>query len=222
MSRYRCPQRDEKGLPMIETVQLFDDDTTRMLRSFIGWTIESAQGYLLATDPDQAHKRIRLDLGGITIDVVNEHDSLCIGPGRVCEDVAVMRAEEDSPASIWHPRGKELTRREFQLTIDDIYTVVDTVILSKGSIRKNKLKQVQALVFRGGDELLIIDRDIWFDENLVIKWVTIPSEGGYIFEDQIYEAIEDAVRPCAGDWAAEPPLSYEFDRQISSINSARR
>ena len=206
---------------MIETTQLFDDDTTRMLRSFIGWTVESYEAYLLATSPDQAHKMVRLDLGGVTIDIINEHESLCIGPGRACEDVAILSAVEDSPAAIWHPRGKQTTKQDIQMTIDDIFLVVDTVVLSEGSLRKNKLKTVQSVVFRCGCALLIIDRDIWFDENLVISTAAIPEEGGYIYEDDIYSTIEQSVRPCAGDWAAEPPLSYTFDRQISPINSKR-
>ena len=208
---------------MIEAVNIFDDATVRMLRSYIGWSIESVEGYLLAEGPDQAYKRVRLDLGGVTIDLVNEHQELCIGPGRVSDNIAVLRAEENDGAKLWAPRGKELTRRALDFYIDDILMVHDTVILSKGSIKKNKVKLVQAVIFRNGDELLAFDRDIWFDENIIVRTATVPPYAeGFITEDDIHEAALGMLRDCAGDWAEEPPYSYEFSRDLLSVTAERR
>lgn len=188
---------------MIETIKLFDDASLRLLRSFLGWTLEGYEAYVMFEEPDQVYKRVRLDFGGgIGFDLVNEHQSIVMGPEASTEDVSILGIEERGPEKLWCPRGKQTTRRALDLYVDDILLVVDTARLTKGSIPVNKLKLVQALVFRSGGQLVVFDRDIWFDEYLTVRQGV---------------DVDALVRDNEGDWEAEPPFGYTFERDLISL-----
>lgn len=188
---------------MIETVRLLDDGSQRMLRSFLGWTLESYEAYIMFEDPDQVYKTARLDFGGCGFLIQNKHQSIPIGPDGNLEEVSVLELIPDDGRELWCPSSKTITRKTgIELTIDDIYLVVDTPELAKGDIPVNKLKLVQAIVFRQGGRLLAFDRDIWFDEYITIR------EGA---------DIDKLVRDTEGDWHEEPPYSYRFTRDIISL-----
>ena len=188
---------------MIETVRLLDDSSQRMLRSFIGWTLESYEAYIMFDNPDQVYKTVRLDFGGAGFLIQNKHESIPIGPGGDMEEISILSIEPDDGRELWCPSSKTITRKTgVELTVDDIYLVVDTPELTKGDIPVNKLKLIQAIVFRQGGRLFAIDRDIWFDEYLTIR------EGA---------DIDALVRDAAGDWHEEPPYDYHFTRDIISL-----
>lgn len=188
---------------MIETVKLFDDASTRLLNSFLGWTLESYTAYIPIEEPDYAYKRVRLDFGGgIGFDLVNEHESITVGEDSRSEEMSVMRLEDCGPEEIWRPKGKQLTTRTLDFYVDDILFVVDTTCLMKGDILANKLKLVQAVVLRSGGQLITFDRDIFFDENIIIR--------------QGFD-VDAMVRDCEGDWEAEPPYGYTFTRELISL-----
>ena len=188
---------------MIETVRLLDDSSQRLLRSFIGWTLESYEAYIMFEDPDQVYKTLRLDFGGAGFLIQNMHESIPLGPSGESEEVSVLSILPEDGRELWCPGNKTITRKkDIELTIDDIYLVVDTVELTKGDIPVNKLKLVQAIVFRQGGRLIAFDRDIWFDEYLTVR------EGA---------DIDRLVRDTTGDWQEEPPYGYCVTRDIISL-----
>lgn len=188
---------------MIETVRLLDDNSQRMLRSYLGWTLESYEAYIMFNNPDQVYKTIRLDFGGCGFLIQNKHQRLPLGPQGELEEVSVLELMPDDGRELWCPASKKITRKTgVELYIDDIYLVVDTAQLTCGDIPVNKLKLVQAIVFRQGGRLLAFDRDVWFDEYITVR------EGA---------DIDRLVRDAAGDWHEEPPYGYKFTRDIISL-----
>lgn len=190
---------------MIETVRLFDDTATQLLKQLIGRArLNAFEAYIMAESPDRAYKTLRLEFeGGPSLLLSNAHQRIPLGPACEEEEVAVLTLEEDDGRTLWHPRGRHTTRKVgIDLVPDDIYLVVDTAQLCKGSIPVNKLKLVQAVVLREGGRLLAIDRDVWFDEYLTLQ------EGA---------ELDALVRDASGDWHEDPPFGYRFTRDVLSL-----
>lgn len=188
---------------MIETVRLLEDGMQKRLSSFIGHELIAYEAYIMFEDPDQVYKSIRLEFDNGSLLMQNVHEAIPIGPEGNPEELAVLTLLKDDGRELWHPAGKHTTRKSgIDLLPNDIYLVVDTVNLTKGDIPVNKLKQVQAIVFREGGRLIAFDRDIWFDEYLNIR------EGA---------DIDTLVRDTSADWSEEPPFDYVFTRDIVSL-----
>lgn len=190
---------------MIETVRLFGDTATQLLKQLIGRArLHAFEAYIMAESPDRVYKTLRLEFeGGPSLLLSNAHQRIPLGPACEEEEVAVLTLEEDDGRTLWHPRGRHTTRKVgIDLVPDDIYLVVDTAQLCKGSIPVNKLKLVQAVVLREGGRLLAIDRDVWFDEYLTLQ------EGA---------ELDALVRDASGDWHEDPPFGYRFTRDVLSL-----
>ena len=190
---------------VIETVRLFDDTATTLLKQLIGRArLHAYEAYIMVEGPDHIYKTLRLEFeGGPNLLLRNAHQSIPLGAGGQEEEVAVLTLEQDDGRTLWHPRGKHSTRKVgVDLFPDDIYLVVDTAQLCKGRIPVNKLKLVQAVVFWEAGRLLAIDRDVWFDEYLTLR------EGA---------SLDSLVRDASGDWHEDPPLGYRFTRDVLSL-----
>lgn len=188
---------------MIETTRLLEDESMALLRSFLGETLDFFEAYIMFEGPDQVYKTVRIGTGKRTALITNAHQSIPVGPHGELEEVAVMTLGKDHGEELWCPSRKQVTRKVgVGLHVDDIYLVVDTPELTRGDIPVNKLKYLQAIVFRQGGRLIAFDRDIWFDEYITIR------EG---FD------IDSLVRDAAGDWHEEPPYGYRFTRDVISL-----
>ena len=189
---------------MIETVRLFDDASSALLKSLLGrQTLRAYEAYIMVENPDHIYKTLRLEFDSVSLLLRNAHQRVPMGPQGAEEELAVLTLEEDDGRELWHPRGKCVTRKVgVDLTPDDVYLVIDTAQLRKGSIPVNTLKLVQAVVFREGGRLLAVDRDVWFDEYLTVR------EGA---------DLDALVRDASGDWDEEPPFGYRFTRDVLSL-----
>ena len=191
---------------MVDTGLQFDETALGLLRGCIGQTL---YGYCAYTPFDERniYARARLDFGSFELDISNRHESVVLGPEYAEEEFAVLRVGPAEGELPWHPADRQLTNAELDFTVDDVLVVVDTMLLTKGSRRLNKLKLVQAVVFEtareGGAELLAFDRDIWSDEYLNV---------------QRGRKVSEVTRDHRADYVAEPPHTYKFARDILRLS----
>lgn len=199
--------REAKGgfvMSLIEIGRQFDDAMLSLLRSCMGRELVAYEGYCLEGEDDHIYKTARVIFDGFAIDLVNEHETLALGPEFVEEDVAILRAVS-AQGELWTPPGKAVKRVECGFQVADVLVVVDTALLSKGSRRLIDFKWVQAVAFENEDGgLLVFDRDIWSDEYLAVR--RGPS-------------ISTTTRDFRPDWVAEPPYGYDFGRNILRLSN---
>lgn len=200
-------ERGAKGgfvMSLIEIGRQFDDATLALLRSCIGRELVAYEGYCLDGESDHIYKTARLVFDGFAVDLVNEHETLALGPDFVEEEVAILRAEP-AKGELWTPPGKHVTRVECGFQVADMLVVVDTALLAKGSRKLIDFKWVQAVLLEHEDGgLLAFDRDIWSDEYLAVR--RGPS-------------VSTTTRDFRPDWVAEPPYGYEFGRTILRLTN---
>lgn len=193
-------------MSLIEINRQFDDAMLDLLRSCIGRELVAYEGYCLEGDDDHIYKTARLVFDGFEIDLVNEHETLALGPEFVEEQVAILRARP-AKGVLWTPPGKPVTRVECGFQVADILVVVDTALLSRGSRRLIDFRWVQAVIVENEDgSLLAFDRDIWSDEYLAVR------RGA---------SVSTTTRDFRPDWVAEPPFGYAFGRSILRLTNPR-
>lgn len=200
-------EREARGgfvMSLIEIGRQFDDAALALLRSCIGRELVAYEGYCLDGESDHIYKTARLVFDGFAVDLVNEHETLALGPDFVEEEVVILRAEP-AKGELWTPPDKHVTRVECGFQVADVLVVVDTALLSKGSRRLIDFKWVQAVIIESEDGgLLAFDRDIWSDEYLTV------NRG---------ESVSTTTRDFRADWVAEPPYGYEFGRNILRLTN---
>ncbi len=193
-------------MSLIEISRRFDDMTLELLRSCIGRELVAYEGYCLEGEGDHIYKTARVTFDDFSVDLVNEHETLALGPNFDEEQVAILRAVP-AKGELWTPPGKSVTRVECGFMVADVLVVVDTAILAKGSRKLIDFRWVQALLFENEDgSLLALDRDIWSDEYLTVR--RGPS-------------VATTTRDFRPDWVAEPPFGYEFGRSILRLSNPK-
>lgn len=193
-------------MSLIEISRQFDDATLALLHSCMGRELCAYEGYCLAGERDHFYKTARLEFDGFSIDLIDEHEELALGPEFVEEQVAVLRLEP-AQGELWTPPGKSVTRVPYGAQIADVLVVVDEALLSKGSRRLIDFKWVQAVLLEDEDgTLLAFDRDIWSDEYVTVR--RGPS-------------VSTTTRDFRPDWVAEPPYEYEFGRSILRLSNPK-
>lgn len=193
-------------MSMLEQSKQFDDATIRLLRSTLGHTLESYEAYC-PFGAGNVYKTARLHFDAFDLDLVNAHEPIPLGPDYQEEELAILNADlaDGSARPLWHPAGRELSAVPLDIQVNDVLVVVDTILLSKGSRRLNKLKLAQAVVFEDeGGLLTAFDRDIWSDEYLTVR---------------TGEKISTTTRDFRGDYVAEPPYQYQFGREILRLSN---
>jgi len=195
---------------IVDTGRQFDDQTLSLLRDLLGQTLHGYTAYC-PFDERNIYATARLDFGDHALDLSNRHEKIVLGPDYDEEDLAILTLQQSEGTPLWHPKGKQLTEVALGITVDDVLVVVDTMLLSKGSRRLNKLVLVQAIAFESSDlagedgapQLLAFDRDIWSDEYLNV------TRG---------PKISAVTRDHRGDYVVEPPYSYQFGRNIIRLS----
>lgn len=193
-------------MSLMEISKQFDDATLELLRSCIGNELLSYEGYCLDGEADHIYKTARVVFDRFALDLVNEHETLALGPEFIEEEVAILRAEP-AQGELWAPPGKSTTTVECGFFVSDVLVVVDSALLSKGSRRMIDFKWVQAVLFENEDGgLLAFDRDIWSDEYFTVR---------------AGESVSVTTRDFRPDWVAEPPYGYEFGRSILRLSNPK-
>ncbi len=193
-------------MSLIEISKQFDDMTLALLRSCIGHELVAHEAYCLHGEGENIYKTARLVFDGFSIDLINEHEELVVGPEYAEEQVAILRAEPSS-GELWVPSGKTITHVAHNMLVNDVLVVVDEALLSRGSRRLIDFKWAQTVLFEDeyGD-LLAFDRDIWSDEYMTVR--RGPS-------------VSMTTRDFRADWVAEPPYDYKFGRTILRLSNPR-
>ena len=190
-------------MSLIEISKQFDDTTLRAFRSCIGHVLVSCDAYCLNGESEHIYKTARLNFDAFSIDLINEHEELVLGPEYTEEQVAILSAGLPS-GDLWTPPGKGITHAEYNMLVNDVLIVIDEALLTRGSRRLIDFKWTQAVLFEdefGG--LLAFDRDIWSDEYITVR--RGPS-------------IATTTRDFRPDWVAEPPYEYKFGRSILRLS----
>lgn len=201
---YECASGKAIVMSLIEISRQFDDATLALLRSCVGRELVAYEGYCLDGESDHIYKTARLVFDGFAVDLVNEHETLALGPEFVEEEVAILRAEP-AKGELWTPPGKRVTRVECGFQVADMLVVVDTALLAKGSRKLIDFRWVQAVLIEHEDGgLLAFDRDIWSDEYLAVRRGT---------------SVATTTRDFRADWVAEPPYGYTFGRSILRLTN---
>ena len=191
-------------MSLIEISKQFDEAELALLRSCIGRELVGYEGYSIDDDGDHIYKTARVEFDGRAIDLMNEHETLALGPDFVEEEVAILRVRE-AAGDLWTPPGKATVRTECGFQVADVLVVVDSALLAKGSRKLIDFKWVQAVLFENEDGgYLVFDRDIWSDEYLTVR--RGPS-------------VSTTTRDFRPDWVAEPPYGYTFGRTVLRLSS---
>lgn len=193
-------------MSLIEISRQFDDATLEYLRSCIGHELVSYEGYCLEGESGHMYKTARVHFDRFSCDLINEHETLALGPEFIEEEVAILRVEP-AEGELWTPPGKRTELVECGFMVSDVLVVVDEAILSKGSRRTIDFKWVQAVLFENEDGgMLVFDRDIWSDEYFTVR---------------TGESVSTTTRDFRPDWVAEPPFHYKFGRSILRLSNPR-
>lgn len=191
-------------MAFLDSGKQLDEVALRLLSDCRGRVLESFEAYAPFDDPNHVYKVTRLHFEGLDLDISNVHEPVAIGPDYAEEPFAVLSIAESDEQALWSPAGRDITQVATSFEVNDVITVVDTVLLTKGSRRLMRLKLTQAVLFENpAGELLAFDRDIWSDEYLAVR------RG---------RSVSTTTRDFRADFVAEPPFAYSFGRDIIRLS----
>ena len=125
---------------------------------------------VLAAPPDNSWNTVRLHFEGFDIDVNNYLNEIVVDEFGSLEEFGLLSITESSSETLSIPEvGTDTTVMTIDAVVDGITVINDIAeIYGEGELVA-KLEYPQAIAFRTDSGVIMLDKEVWFSELLVIK-----------------------------------------------------
>lgn len=164
---------------MIECVHLIDKEAKSLLKSLVGKTLKTIEGYWMSIYLNESRgmfgSKVRLRFSdGSAYDLRNDYVSLPFDDG-FCTDTGALSFDNAS-GSIWLPDGTPLHKLSFNFTIDEIVLVNDLNTLKHENEVAGTYAFTRGIALRSGDKYLVLTMDNFPEDSIFIRSGASPEE----------------------------------------------
>lgn len=162
---------------------------------------------VLAAPPDNSWNTVRLHFDGFDIDVNNYLSNVVVDEFGSIEEFGLLSVTESSKETLILPEvGTDTTVMTVNGIVDAV-TVVNNIaeIYGDGKLVA-KLEHPQAIAFHTESGIIMLDKEVWFSELLVIK------KG-----ERIYDLLYDESVNWEDDPEEDPTTHFEFHTETQEL-----
>ncbi len=147
----------------------FSSDEEALLKRAKGSRLLSIDA-VLAAPPDNSWNTVRLHFESFDIDVNNYLNEIVVDEFGSLEEFGLLSITESSSETLSIPEvGTDTTVMTIDAVVDGITVINDIAeIYGEGELVA-KLEYPQAIAFRTDSGVIMLDKEVWFSELLVIK-----------------------------------------------------
>lgn len=147
----------------------FSSDEEALLKRAKGSRLLSIDA-VLAAPPDNSWNTVRLHFESFDIDVNNYLNEIVVDEFGSLEEFGLLSITESSSETLGIPEvGTDTTVMTIDAVVDGITVINDIAeIYGEGELVA-KLEYPQAIAFRTDSGVIMLDKEVWFSELLVIK-----------------------------------------------------
>jgi hypothetical protein len=162
---------------------------------------------VLAAPPDNSWNTVRLHFEGFDIDVNNYLNEIVVDEFGSLEEFGLLSITESSSETLSIPEvGADTTVMTIDAVVDGIAVINDIAdIYGEGELVA-KLEYPQAIAFRTNSGVIMLDKEVWFSELLVIK------RG-----DSVDELLYDESVNWEDDPEEDPMTHFEFCTETQEL-----
>ena len=171
------------------------------LKNLKGKKIRSFKGYELFSDLATWHETLVFQTGKQNFSIENQFLPVPFSNDEGEEDFAVLKVS-NGPAEIWLPTGMKPKTKKIDKTIEDVLIVNCRVEYRNVKVDTNTFKFTQAIIFRFENDNLVINRDIWFNDFLIVRAA---------------DDYRKAIRDVGEDWMCEEGEYVDVEQHFISV-----
>lgn len=162
---------------------------------------------VLAAPPDNSWNTVRLHFEGFDIDVNNYLNEIVVDEFGSLEEFGLLSITESSSETLSIPEvGADTTVMTIDAVVDGIAVINDIADIYGEGKPVAKLEYPQAIAFRTNSGVIMLDKEVWFSELLVIK------RG-----DSIDELLYDESVNWEDDPEEDPTTHFEFRTETQEL-----
>ena len=162
---------------------------------------------VLAAPPDNSWNTVRLHFEGFDIDVNNYLNEIVVDEFGSLEEFGLLSITESSSETLSIPEvGADTTVMTIDAVVDGIAVINDIADIYGEGEPVAKLEYPQAIAFRTNSGVIMLDKEVWFSELLVIK------RG-----DSIDELLYDESVNWEDDPEEDPTTHFEFRTETQEL-----
>jgi hypothetical protein len=162
---------------------------------------------VLAAPPDNSWNTVRLHFEGFDIDVNNYLNEIVVDEFGSLEEFGLLSITESSSETLSIPEvGADTTVMTIDAVVEGIAVINDIADIYGEGEPVAKLEYPQAIAFRTNSGVIMLDKEVWFSELLVIK------RG-----DSIDELLYDESVNWEDDPEEDPTTHFEFRTETQEL-----
>ena len=162
---------------------------------------------VLAAPPDNSWNTARLHFEGFDIDVNNYLNEIIVDEFGSIEEFGLLSVVESSDEALSIPEvGTDTTVMAVDAFVDGVTVINDIADIYGGGELVAKLEYPQAIAFHTDSGVIMLDKEVWFSELLVIK-------KGESIDDLLYD---ESVN-WEDDLEEDPTTHFEFRTETQEL-----
>ena len=162
---------------------------------------------VLAAPPDNSWNTVRLHFESFDIDVNNYLNEIVVDEFGSLEEFGLLSITEASSGTLSIPEvGADTTVMTIDAVVDGIAVINDIADIYGEGEPVAKLEYPQAIAFRTDSGVIMLDKEVWFSELLVIK------RG-----DSVDELLYDESVNWEDDPEEDPTTHFEFRTETQDL-----
>lgn len=166
-----------------------------------------AMDAVLAAPPDNAWNTVRLHFDGFDININNHLRSIVFDEMGSLEEFGLLPVSEAVPETLDIPEvGADTTVFPVGETVKGVTVVNDIIDVFGGGVPVARVEYPQAIAFAFDSCAIVLDKEEWFSEMIVIK------RGG-----DLEEALYDESVNWEDDPEEDPTTHYEFHTEVQEL-----
>ena len=147
----------------------FTQDELRLLERTKGSKLLSIDA-VLAAPPDNSYVTVRLHFDGFDIDLNNYLNEIVVDEFGSREEFGLLSVAEASEDILNIPAvGTDTTVFQVNKTIRGVTVANNIVDIFGNGVQVAKLEYSQAVALETDDGIIMLDKEVWFSELIVIK-----------------------------------------------------
>ena len=184
----------------------FTKEEEALLRRAKGAKLLSIDTVLVAP-PDNSWNTVRLHFENFDIDINNHLESIVVDELGTSEEFGLLSVAEAVKETLDLPEvGTDTTVISIGKTVDNVSVVNDIAEIFGDGELVARLEYPQAIAFGINDGIIMLDKEVWFSEMIVMK------RG-----ERIDELLYDEAVNWEGDPEEDPSTHFEFRTEITEL-----
>jgi hypothetical protein len=162
---------------------------------------------VLAAPPDNSWHTVRLHFEGFDIDVNNSLGDIVVDEFGTLEEFGLLSVSEAPSGILQIPEvGADTTVLDIDQVVTSVKVVNDVADIYGDGTLVAKLEYPQCIVFGTDRGVIVLDKEVWFSEMIVIKRGS--EMGGLLYDDSVNW--ED-------DPEEDPTTHFEFHSETQEL-----